>query len=473
MRFRKGQHVGQWELHDFLCEGGNGEVWKAFRPSDGFAALKILKTNKPDSEQYRRFRSEIEVLQKIGARPGIVHLKDAYLPEKLGTIPPWLAMEIGIPIKDVLGQNSSIEEVVTAIANISVTLSLLAQEGIHHRDIKPDNLFKVGDEWSVGDFGLASYPNKEALTEEGRKLGPMWYIAPEMLMDPTNAIGGPADVYSLAKTLWVLATGQNYPPQGQLRTEIDQIALRSYLTHPRTAMLDLLMEKATEYDPQSRPTMGQFANELQAWLKKLTIPTPPQDISELIARMHPVLIRLGNQNTYRQRQLETFERVLKDICSHLRPFQMICHRDLMRVEQTTDEINSPIQTTVPNGLEQVLPIPDETRRSIRHECPRVEATCRPVGMYGKTTILYKGVVDMRLFEGGDVLFQAAHIVETCLHPTPQQGESNYEVVWKASRTVPIMSAQAEAAINDLLESWNNKFREAIGTFIDTVENTKE
>jgi hypothetical protein len=80
---------------------------------------------------------------------------------------------------------------------------------------------------------------------------------------------------------------------------------------------------------------------------------------------------------------------------------------------------------------------------------------------------------MRLFEGGNVGLQAAHIVETRFLPTPQQGESKYEVVWKASRIAPIMSAHAEVAKNDLLEVWSDKFREAIERFTTIVENTKE
>ena len=309
MQFHSGQQVGPWELCIYLGEGGNGEVWKAFRHSDGFVALKILKTHKPDSETYKRFLSEIEVLHKIGTRRGIIHLKDAFLPQDRGDVPPWLAMEIGMPIKDALGQDPSIEQIVEAVSDIAGTLSLLAQEeGIYHRDIKPANLFRKAEEWCVGDFGLASYPDKEALTEVGRRLGPMYYIAPEMLINASTADGGPADVYSLAKTLWVLATGQNYPLPGQLRTETDQITLRNYLPHPRVAMLDVLLEQATEFLPQARPTMGQFAEELQAWLKRPAIPISPQDISELVARMHPVLVRLRKQETARMRQLETFEK---------------------------------------------------------------------------------------------------------------------------------------------------------------------
>ena len=96
----------------------------------------------------------------------------------------------------------------------------------------------------------------------------MFYIAPEMLNNASISAGGPADVYSLSKTLWVLVTGQNYPLPGQHQSEIEQVALQSFLNHPRIALLDILLERATQLDPLARPSMKQFAEELRAWLRK-------------------------------------------------------------------------------------------------------------------------------------------------------------------------------------------------------------
>jgi serine/threonine protein kinase len=91
---------------------------------------------------------------------------------------------------------------------------MLADKNVSHRDVKPGNLYSFEGRWTIGDFGLVSYPNKEALTAEGKTLGPQHFLAPEMISNPRHADGTKADVYSPAKTLWVLATGQNYPPPG-------------------------------------------------------------------------------------------------------------------------------------------------------------------------------------------------------------------------------------------------------------------
>jgi serine/threonine protein kinase len=37
-------------------------------------------------------------------------------------------------------------------------LADLAEEGISHRDVKPENLFRLDDAWVIGAFGLVDYP---------------------------------------------------------------------------------------------------------------------------------------------------------------------------------------------------------------------------------------------------------------------------------------------------------------------------
>ena len=101
---------------------------------------------------------------------------------------------------------ATLDEVLRAFVGIAETLADLAAEGIHHRDLKPSNLFLLDGRWVIGDFGLATYPDKSSVTTDERKLGPVYYIAPEMLNAPSTVHPAPADVFSIAKSIWVLAT---------------------------------------------------------------------------------------------------------------------------------------------------------------------------------------------------------------------------------------------------------------------------
>ncbi len=117
----------------------------------------------------------------------------------------------------------------------------------------------------TGDFGLIDVPGAETLTEPDRIVGPANFVAYEMMVEPLTANPHRADVYSLAKTLWVLATGQIWPPPGHQPASDELQSIASYRAHARVADLDRLIDRSTRR-PEERPTLAGFAAELQAWL---------------------------------------------------------------------------------------------------------------------------------------------------------------------------------------------------------------
>lgn len=121
---------------------------------------------------------------------------------------------------------------------------------------------------SLGDFGLVEYPGKEDLTTNARRLGPLGFQAPETLNDPVNAMGGPVDVYALAKTLWVLQTGLNFPLPDSISRSERLMRVSTYVDVPRVKELEAPLERATALDPGRRLGMSAFAEELVAWLRE-------------------------------------------------------------------------------------------------------------------------------------------------------------------------------------------------------------
>lgn len=98
-----------------------------------------------------------------------------------------------------------------AIADAARGLAAVHEAGTVHRDVKPDNLFLVGDIGAptclkVIDFGLARVKTKGRLTAIGTVLGSSFYIAPEQIVgDPVDAR---TDVYSLGATAHRMLSGQ-------------------------------------------------------------------------------------------------------------------------------------------------------------------------------------------------------------------------------------------------------------------------
>jgi serine/threonine protein kinase len=134
----------------------------------------------------------------------------------------------------------------------------LQQANIAHRDIKPGNLYELNGSWLIGDFGLVALPDAEPLTVEGRQVGPAHYTAYEMILNPTTADPHPADVYSLGKTLWVLATDQKWPPEGHQPSGSRGFDIGDFRPHARAGALDREVDLMTQLHPERRPTKDPF-----------------------------------------------------------------------------------------------------------------------------------------------------------------------------------------------------------------------
>lgn len=100
---------------------------------------------------------------------------------------------------------------------------------------------------------------------KGKPLGPLHFTPYEMLQDPTTADAHAADVYSLAKSLWVLASGQNYPPPGHQPAGSKGFDIADAWPHPRAAALDQEVDLMTRLRPHERPTKEQVARDLAKW----------------------------------------------------------------------------------------------------------------------------------------------------------------------------------------------------------------
>ena len=337
-RRSEGQTIDGWTLVELLGKGGNAEVWRAHCGGED-VALKILNQRRPESEAYQRFRNEIEALKRVGPHDHILPLLDSHLPASPSKMnPAWLAMPIARPLNECLTQ-SDLREVVTAVAEIARTLTQLQEQfHIHHRDIKPSNLYLFGSHAAISDFGLVDLPQHSELTGAGRPLGPHHFLAYEMLDDPANADPGPADVYSLAKTLWVLAADQRWPPQGEQQASSTHYSIGNHRPHPLAGHLDGLIERCTRHDPVSRPPMREVVDDLEAWLR-LDMQTAPEalDLSEKWRELREVAeLRLQEARADKE-QKQCFRRAVRRLQELLEPLNAEIRRQFPAADMNQRE----------------------------------------------------------------------------------------------------------------------------------------
>jgi serine/threonine-protein kinase len=283
MKLAQGERIGQWTLQKQIGKGGNGVVWLANNSEARMAAIKFLHSDYFGKQREARFRDEIKFLTNESNRLGILPRIDSYEPViSTEEDRPWLATPFAKCFTDLeLAGVAMLPELVRHIEAIAQTLVKLHGESKYHRDLKPENIFMLDGSPVIGDFGLVDFPDKDANTRGSEILGSRNYTAPELEGDAADTPAGPADVYSLSKTLWVLASSKRYPPPGTLRMDIPQLRFSNFCNHPRAGILDYVLERGTNHDPLKRPTMREFARELSEWLNPPTAESLKTDLTAL------------------------------------------------------------------------------------------------------------------------------------------------------------------------------------------------
>ncbi len=278
-KIKKGQKFGDWRTRHFLGEGGNGVVWRVSNSSSEVAAIKLLTKVGVNgkAKTYARFKHEVKAVNENSDIEGVLPIVECYLPDEIGTDVPWYVMPIAQPLdKYIVGHN--FEMIIESILKIGKVLTILHERGISHRDIKPANILVKDNKFYLSDFGLVTFPDKEDLTGTGERIGAKCTIAPEMERDSQKADGKPADVYSLAKTLWILLAGEKCGFPGQYHPDSINGLKNLLLIEPNSAgqllskapllytkPLDDLLHDSTNDDPSQRPSMSQFIKRLEHW----------------------------------------------------------------------------------------------------------------------------------------------------------------------------------------------------------------
>jgi serine/threonine protein kinase len=214
---------GRYEILEKLAEGGMGVVYKVYdRTLDSIRVLKLIRPqllDQPEDDFRRRFLEEAKLAAKVGAHPNFVALHTMEIDEE-GT--GYLVMELidGVDLRRGLrawresrGGGLPFEFCVEVGVQTLTALEFLHRQRLVHRDISPDNLMLAIDARGqplikVIDLGIAKSLDAESRLTVMGGVGPRKaaYVAPERLSD--DAADARSDLYSLAVTLYELATGQ-------------------------------------------------------------------------------------------------------------------------------------------------------------------------------------------------------------------------------------------------------------------------
>lgn len=141
---------------------------------------------------------------------------------------------------------------------------------IYHRDIKSDNILRVGNEFKVGDLGLVRFQNEDfSIDKDNEKVGPFGWLSPEatnkMLTFKKKVgytydcdINYKSDIFQLGKLFWYIF--QANLPVGQLDND-----------HHFEDDIFAVVRSMLQYDKQKRPDMIQLETLLQPLILKYAV----------------------------------------------------------------------------------------------------------------------------------------------------------------------------------------------------------
>jgi tRNA A-37 threonylcarbamoyl transferase component Bud32 len=268
----------RYELEELVGTGGMSSVYRAHdRLLERKVAIKILHEHyTADADYVERLRREARAAAKL-SHPNIVTVIDRgeadgrqfivfeyidgqnlkELIESQGRLPVRTALELGI--------------------EIGSALAFAHENGLVHRDVKPQNVLLGNGDVKVTDFGIArSGDVKQGLTQTGTVLGTSDYIAPEQASgQPVSVL---SDVYSLGVVVYELLAGEP-PYQGDsflavaMRHVNDPVPSIASVRPDVPLRLDAALRKAMAKSPDDRfRSMGAFVSELEAVVAELGQP---------------------------------------------------------------------------------------------------------------------------------------------------------------------------------------------------------
>jgi serine/threonine-protein kinase len=268
--------AGSYQVLRLIGEGGMGRVYEARHlrlTGKRFAIKLLLDEFAHQPELLARFEREAQSAATID-HPNVVEVVDVC---RLEDGRPFIVTEFleGEELGALLDRVGKLPNDMSIRITRQICRALMAAhaKGIVHRDMKPENVFLVGDLASprvkIIDFGISKQSDASAkLTRTGMVMGTPAYMAPEQARG--EHVDHRADVYGVGGILYRCVTGHK-PYEGEDGAMVLTQVLTEEPRRPRavepsvSGELEMVIERAMARDTTDRlPSMADLEAELAA-----------------------------------------------------------------------------------------------------------------------------------------------------------------------------------------------------------------
>ncbi|HWP38218.1 MAG TPA: protein kinase [Gemmatimonadales bacterium] len=198
----------EYEIIKELGRGGMAIVFKAKdKQLDREVAVKVLPFSLAfDAEFVERFQREARTAARL-EHPNIIPI---YRVGRSGRVIYFVMKFLrGTSLSEVLERRGALPppEIKRLLHETASALGYAHQNGVVHRDIKPDNImFDEGNRAVITDFGIAKAGTGTRLTGTGMAIGTPHYMSPEQAR--AQPLDGRSDLYSLGVVAYQCLTGR-------------------------------------------------------------------------------------------------------------------------------------------------------------------------------------------------------------------------------------------------------------------------
>jgi serine/threonine protein kinase len=299
--------IGGYQIIEILGEGGMSVVYTAMQEHPRRkVAVKVLRGGMYSPTAVKRFHQEVEILGKLD-HPWIAKIYDAGAHDDGNGATPYYVMEHVEGARELTDflEEASLEQrdVLKLFAMITSAVEHGHHRGIVHRDLKPGNiLIDPMGEPKIIDFGVArsldrNTVSEEAMTEAGRLVGTVQFMAPEQVDPNVTDIDARCDVYALGAVVYQMLTNrlprtlEGLPIYEAVRQICQEDPIRpSTYVDSIDSDLEAIIMMALETNREKRyQTAGSFGRDILRYLGNRTIKAKkatPSDHVKLFCRRH-------------------------------------------------------------------------------------------------------------------------------------------------------------------------------------------
>jgi serine/threonine-protein kinase len=296
------------EKYEVLEEIGHGGMATVYRAHDRRlgrdVALKVIHRHLRESKEVAaRFVSEARAVAKLRHR----NIVEVYDVSDEGEDERYLIVELvpGTTLRKLLAEHGHMPaEIAAAVAlEIAAALEHAHQQGVIHRDVKPENVLIDFSERppesrdseteeldrgrvKITDFGIAKLLDAQGVTSTGQVLGSPAHMAPEQIEG--GDVTARSDVFGLGVLLYECMVGR-LPFDGKNPAQVLRKVLDGTFTPPERARptvgagLSKVVCKALARESDDRyASCAELSEALRAELEMLGFPNPRRDLSQYL-----------------------------------------------------------------------------------------------------------------------------------------------------------------------------------------------